>query len=107
MGRKPDAASVEQVERADIEGGRNADPAAGFDEALGEGRAAVAVVEAAIDVSRSDVGQIGRAEHASRADHDPHGHRGRGPVAAGQHGVVGHRQPDHAGPRFATVTAGR
>ncbi len=107
MGRKSDAAGMEEVERADIEGRGNADPAAVCDEALGEGRAAIAVIETAIDVSRRDVGQIGRAEHARRAEHDPHGHRGRSPVAAGQHGVVGHRQLHHAGLRFATVAAGR
>ena len=57
-----DAAGVDEIQRAHVEGGRHRRLGAGGDQSFGELDAAVPVIEAAVDVGRRNGGQGPGAE---------------------------------------------
>ena len=70
----PKELGMDQVDRADVEGCRNADLAAKRDHPFGEIEARAPVIEAAVDMSRLDVEEGGERRPPRRsADKEPHG----------------------------------
>ena len=76
------AAGMQQIERADIERRRHRDRAAALDQPLGEQRAGIAVIEAAVDMRRGDRHQPRGAQQPRGVGDDAHRHGARRPGAA-------------------------
>ena len=77
-------ARVEEVERADVQGGGNLHPPAQGDEPFGEFDAPVAVVQAAVDVRGGHGHKLLCPEDARHPHHDAHGQLRRGTALAVQ-----------------------
>jgi hypothetical protein len=99
LGAAAEVLGVKEVDGADVEGGRDTDMGATVDKALGKLESGVAVVEATVDVRRSDVEQVRCLIDAGHRTEDRHRHLYRGPcvtvefravvVAEGQgHGLM-------------------
>ncbi len=75
---------MDQVDRADIEACRNADPAAERDHPFGEIEARAPVIETAVDMRRLDVEEGGRVDRFGEALKEAHGEGGALPMRAVQ-----------------------
>ena len=75
---------MDQVERADIEAGRHADPASEGDHPLDEVEAGAAEIETAVDMRRLDVEKTLCGDRLGEADDEPHGERRAAAVRAVQ-----------------------
>ena len=70
---------MDQVDRADVEGCRHANPAAEVDHSFGEIEAGAPMIETPVDMRRLDVDEGSRVNRFGEAHKEPHG-EGRAPA---------------------------
>ena len=75
---------VHEIKRADVQCRWNADTSTFSGKSFHERRAAIAVIQTAVNVRRADGGKARCPEHGSRFDEDAHGDLRRGAARPGE-----------------------